>query len=350
MPVPAIITMTEELKSKRKREKKDKKKGKLQAEKEEKESEVVTPPQPNDEEEPINPDQREAGEHESSKASKRRKTNGKESREERQKKRKECMDQVPKVDGHGIAYTKLQLRRMSKRVARGLDPIESEQEVRERLRREAELKREEAAELAGMDYNEGGDNANDPGESDTQERVEEEDGDDGRENQVDKETSPPVVKISKRSKLVPPDYTCQACQNKHKPSHWIYDCPDKVRMPGTNHVAKKAKGLHDPDARKLFVSGLPFEAKVKDIKAIFVSCGKLAHCKLIKFADTGRCKGQALLAFATEEAAEKALALDGSTLDNMPSKKGDVSKEPSKKELKLQVMRALNRAQTRKKQ
>jgi hypothetical protein len=296
---------------------------------------------------------------------KREKSGGDEAEEKRSKKRKEreaLLSQVPETDEHGIAYSKLQRRRMMKRVKRGLPPVPTQEEEEERLKQEAQLKKEEEEELAGMMYHDN--------------RAGSEDDDEDMENQEEEEDDSPAVDIHnaddddapepvetrhddksyesdkkkrKRAKEVPADYVCQACKNKHEPIHWIYDCPDKVTVRGTNKVSKSTKGIHDPDEKKVFVSGLPFEAKRKDVDALFASCGKLVQCKLLTFPDTGRCKGQAYLTFDTAESAKKAVALNGTTIDaavNEATKKGETGK--ARTELKLKVTKMLNRVATKK--
>lgn len=273
---------------------------------------------------------------------KKRKREKKESRDERKQQRKELMKKVPKVDEHGIKYTKIELRRMRKRVARGLDPIETEEEARERMRNEKQLQREEEAELSGMVYrkeqNDNDKQLDDQEQEQTLEPVAEKEQSNDKPEQ---EESP--AKKKKRSKPVPGDYVCQAC--KKPGDHWIYDCPQKVRMPGTNQVSKRNRGLNAPDSRKVFLSGLPFEAKYKDVTGLLASCGKVVHCKLLKFPDTGRCKGQALVAFETEEQAKTALTLSGTMIDSLGDKK-----EPLKRPLKLSVSKVKSRAETKRTQ
>jgi hypothetical protein len=275
------------------------------------------------------------------------------------------------VDEHGIAYTKLQIKRMLKRVKQGLNPVPTEEEERQRLRNEAQLRREEEAELAGMmfkreddrDEEKEGDDSDNDGEN------EEESGDDNADSEGDqgegdgsgnektennsvKGDQQPPKKKSKRSKPVPPDYTCMACSNKHTPVHWIYDCPDKKTMKGINNKRKKERGIHEPDSRKVFVSGLPFEIKVTDVQQIFNGCGEVVSCKLLKFNDTGRCNGQAYVSFKTDEAASKAIKLSGTMVNNTEddSKKKKKSKDASatkRRELKLKISRVLNRRKTK---
>ena len=294
----------------------------------------------------------------------------KKSLKDKKKAKAELMAKVPQKDEHGISYTKIQIRRMMKRVKRGLPPLETEAEERERRRQDAVMRKEEELELADMLYkkeeeetpkdddssrDKGSDNEEDDGSDG------ESDGDDAsitreedEDNVVIKSPQPPKKK-SKRSKPVPKDYVCSACQNKHPEPHWIYDCPDKVTMRGTNQKKKKLRGLHDPDPKKVFVSGLPFDAKEKDVQAMFQACGKVASCRLIKFEDTGRCKGQAYITFDSEKGAGEALKISGTTIDasagssdKKKKKKSDAS--PSKrKELKIKVSKVLNRKVTTRK-
>jgi RNA recognition motif. (a.k.a. RRM, RBD, or RNP domain) len=301
------------------------------------------------------------------KKEKRKRDGDRDDREDkRAKKRIEkeaLLSQVPETDEHGISYSKLQRRRMMKRVKRGLPPVPTPEEEEERLRQEAQLKREEEEELAGMLYNkrksysddEEEDQDDDDGGPDieienSQDENPEDEADIGEAQKRNEKSSDPEKKKRKRAKEVPVDYICQACKNKHQPVHWIYDCPDKVTIRGTNKVSKSTKGIHDPDEKKVFVSGLPFEAKRKDVEALFSSCGKLVQCKLLTFPDTGRCKGQAYLTFDSQESAKKAVALNGTTIDN----KADDDKKPkgekgnSRTELKLKVTKMLNRIATKK--
>ena len=250
-----------------------------------------------------------------------------------------------------------------KRMKRGLPPVPTEQEERERIRNEAEMRRVDEAEFAGLVYqneNErgaagvGGEEGDESSEERTEGSVEgsqayEVESSKGVTSEVTCETA--VPKKAKRSKPVPSDYVCQACRNRIKPAHWIYDCSMKVTIRGRNQKKKKLRGIHEPDSKKLFVSGLPFDVKPADVIRLFNSCGKVLNCKLIKFGDTGRCNGQAYVSFDSEEATSKALKLSGTIIDNGSDdslkKSGGKSSEPAKrKQLKLKVSKAVNRRAT----
>lgn len=256
------------------------------------------------------------------------------------------MAELPKVDENGISYTKQQLRRMRKRVTRGLNPIETPAEENDRKVREAQLKREEEAELAGLivakDKTPIRQEVGDKESSDEEEETAKDassDQEDEEEEEASKAASP---KKKKRNKEVPLDYVCSACKNETKPAHWIYDCPKKKTVRGTNQKSKKLRGLHDPSDNKLFVSGLPFEATVGSVKSLFEKKSGITptFVKLVKFKDSERCKGQAYVSFATASAAKEARELDGTLIPNT------TKPESRKKDLKLTVGKVLNRSAT----
>ena len=269
-------------------------------------------------------------------------------------------EQLPKTDEDGIAYTKLQVRKMLKRVKRGLTPIPTKQEEQELKRQEAETRKEEEAEFAGLadslvsqnkdredDGQDSDDDNNDDAGAHEQTKVPKHD---ATKHNADQQTR----KRKKRSKPVPDDYVCQACKNEHAPKHWIYDCPNKVTIKGTNHISKKLRGIHSPDDRKVFVSGLSFDMRKRDVELLFQDCGTIVHCKLLTFPDTGRCKGQAYVTFEDESSAKKAMKLSGTVLpgDDIESKSSKSKKKktespPKRKELKLKVTKVLNRTQTK---
>ena len=300
------------------------------------------------------------------KSTKEREDGTRKTREERRAEKAALMELVPKVDDDGTTYTKLQIRRMMKRVKRGLPPVPTEEEMREMRKRETTMKREEEDELAGLIYTrddkvkaKNDDESQDEPQDNVYEHDEEGDNHhDGDDNDNDQSFDEKLVvpqsnsrKRKQRNKPVPEDYVCLACQNTHKPAHWIYDCPEKVTVKGTNHVSKKLRGIHAPDSRKVFVSGLAFTMKKRDVEELFRECGKITSVKLFTFKDTGRCKGQAFITFETDESAKKAIKLSGTTITNDEQKatnKGDKKDEsPKRKELRLKVTRKLSRAVTK---
>merc|ERR1712166_38409 len=158
----------------------------------------------------------------------------------------------------------------------------------------------------------------------------------------------------------------QPVKNRNTPAHWIYDCPDKITVRGANQKKKKDRGVHDPDSKKVFVSGLPFEANAKKVEDFFSTthnCGIVSCVGLIKFDDSKRCNGQAYVTFNTDEGAKLALELTGITINaaelssdvNDAKKKKKNSKEGEessdvvvkRKELKLKVSKVRGRNETK---
>eukprot|EP00581_Thalassiosira_minuscula_P028295 CAMPEP_0183752890 /NCGR_PEP_ID=MMETSP0739-20130205/2605_1 /TAXON_ID=385413 /ORGANISM="Thalassiosira miniscula, Strain CCMP1093" /LENGTH=422 /DNA_ID=CAMNT_0025989299 /DNA_START=38 /DNA_END=1306 /DNA_ORIENTATION=+ len=320
---------------------------------------------------------------------------------ERLAKKTDILSQIPTVDPEtGIPYSKIQLRRMKRRVKNGLAPIATEEEEREiRAREKRERLEEEALYASGTtaneDENENAADANDNADeddvdnddekesndrTDQEDEVEEarevepkedEEGTTSEEPKPKKKNHNPPSKNTPRSKPVPPDYVCMACNNElpdFKP-HWIYDCPIKKTRKGCNQVAKRLRGLHDPPSRKVFVSGLPFDCNEGSVKRFFEesmleksrgdgAVAELVHCKLLKFEDSQRCKGTAFLTFDSDEGAKLALTLNGSNWKEVeePGTKSKTSKKNKKKmdvgegknkELKLKVTKVLNRHVTK---
>lgn len=296
------------------------------------------------------------------------------SRKAKRMEKEELLAKVPKVNEDGIKYTKIQIKRMLKRVKRGLHPVPTEEEERERLRDEAQMRREDEAEFAGLLYQKEEENAalDENEDEEEEDQHQQEQNDEFRNDDVegsidasqaneqgslkgvneDMKSETLVSKQAKRLKPVPPDYVCQACNNSTKPAHWIYDCSMKVTVRGRNQKKKKLRGINQPDSRKLFVSGLPFDTKSADVAGLFKACGNVVTCKLIKFGDTGRCNGQAYVSFDTDEAASKALKLSGTMIDNgsddAAKKKGGKASDAAtkRKQLKLKVSKTVNRRAT----
>lgn len=280
----------------------------------------------------------------------------KELRKRKKEEKQALLSKVPTVDQDGIAYTKIQIKRMMKRVKRGLDPVPTEEEEREILRARKAEEKETELEMADMLFRKedvNGDREDDIEDQsgDENESVDVDITDDEEEDKSKKDVSAArhLIKKKARSKPVPNDYVCSACKNAHSPAHWIYDCPDKLYQPGTNQKKKSLRGIHESSAKKVFVSGLPFDATIKSVTDYFendLKCGKVENCKLLTFEDTKRCKGQGFITFETELAAANALKKNG-TVMNMSSQKGQNSKGIRTKELRLGVKNVVNRALTK---
>lgn len=61
------------------------------------------------------------------------------------------------------------------------------------------------------------------------------------------------------------------------------------------------------EARGIFVSGLNFEARAKEVEALFSQAGPITKCDLPKNPSTGKLKGNAMIQYASAASAQKAI-------------------------------------------
>ena len=69
------------------------------------------------------------------------------------------------------------------------------------------------------------------------------------------------------------------------------------------------------DKNKLFIGGLPWSVTSDSLKELFSVYGEITDAVVISDRDTGRSKGFGFVTFATAEAAQKALEMDGKTIE-----------------------------------
>ena len=65
---------------------------------------------------------------------------------------------------------------------------------------------------------------------------------------------------------------------------------------------------------KLYVGNFPFSVDEAQLRELFSDYGDISELAMITDRETGRSKGFAFITFATQQAAEKALELDGKDL------------------------------------
>ncbi|XP_011099595.1 protein gar2 isoform X2 [Sesamum indicum] len=85
---------------------------------------------------------------------------------------------------------------------------------------------------------------------------------------------------------------------------------------------------------KVYVGGIPYYSTEDDIRSYFEGCGTITNVDCMKFPDTGKFRGIAIMTFKTEAAAKRALALDGSDMGGLflkiqPFKSAKVNKVPN---------------------
>ncbi|CAI0443058.1 unnamed protein product [Linum tenue] len=67
-------------------------------------------------------------------------------------------------------------------------------------------------------------------------------------------------------------------------------------------------------ATKVYVGGIPYYSTEDDIRSFFDSCGTITEIDCMKFPDSGKFRGIAIINFKTDAAAKRALDLDGADM------------------------------------
>ncbi len=69
------------------------------------------------------------------------------------------------------------------------------------------------------------------------------------------------------------------------------------------------------DNNKLFVGSLPWSINNDSLRELFAQYGEITDAVVIMDRDSGRSKGFGFVTFTTEEAAQKALEMDGKEVE-----------------------------------
>ncbi|KAL6980479.1 hypothetical protein U1Q18_022117 [Sarracenia purpurea var. burkii] len=70
-------------------------------------------------------------------------------------------------------------------------------------------------------------------------------------------------------------------------------------------------------AKKVYVGGIPYYSTEDDIRSYFEGCGSITEVDCMKFPESGKFRGIAIINFKTEAAVKRALALDGSDMGGL---------------------------------
>ncbi|XP_057487473.1 phragmoplastin interacting protein 1-like [Actinidia eriantha] len=70
-------------------------------------------------------------------------------------------------------------------------------------------------------------------------------------------------------------------------------------------------------ATKIYVGGIPYYSTEDDIRSYFEGCGTITEVDCMKFPESGKFRGIAIINFKTEAAAKRGLALDGSDMGGL---------------------------------
>ncbi|KAK4393650.1 protein gar2 [Sesamum angolense] len=108
-----------------------------------------------------------------------------------------------------------------------------------------------------------------------------------------------------------------------------FSVADTVNIPNANDNRREVEL-----SSKVYVGGIPYYSTEDDIRSYFEGCGTITNVDCMKFPDTGKFRGIAIMTFKTEAAAKRALALDGSDMGGLflkiqPFKSAKVNKLPN---------------------
>ncbi|KAJ0892548.1 putative transcription factor interactor and regulator CCHC(Zn) family [Helianthus annuus] len=90
----------------------------------------------------------------------------------------------------------------------------------------------------------------------------------------------------------------------------------QVETQTQTHTSKEDESI----CTKIYVGGIPYYSTVDDIQSFFEGCGSIIDIDCLKFPETGKFNGIAMISFRTEAAAKRALALDGSDMGGLSLK------------------------------
>lgn len=89
-----------------------------------------------------------------------------------------------------------------------------------------------------------------------------------------------------------------------------------VSEPIQIHTSKEDASI----STKVYVGGIPYYSTVDDIRSFFEGCGSITEIDCLKFPETGKFNGIAMISFRTEAATKRALSLDGSDMGGLSLK------------------------------
>jgi nucleolin len=93
------------------------------------------------------------------------------------------------------------------------------------------------------------------------------------------------------------------------------EVPQERKKTGRNAAQVNAKvPEHPPGCKTVFLGRCPYEIDDDAVYKLFEKCGEIAEIRWVMDKTTGEFKSCGFVDFTTEEAAKKAIVLDGTTL------------------------------------
>lgn len=111
-------------------------------------------------------------------------------------------------------------------------------------------------------------------------------------------------------------------QKTNKKNEEVNKGVDAVNEESTEKLVPETVKTNDSQAitdaaTKVYVGGIPYYSTEDDICSYFDSCGSITEVDCMKFPESGKFRGIAIINFKTEAAAKRALAMDGSDMGGL---------------------------------
>ncbi|XP_052205953.1 phragmoplastin interacting protein 1 [Diospyros lotus] len=107
-------------------------------------------------------------------------------------------------------------------------------------------------------------------------------------------------------------------KNKNKKGKKVEKSANERSEQGLVETIKASDGQETGEVtRKVYVGGIPYYSTEDDIRSYFESCGTIIDVDCMKFPESGKFRGIAIISFKTEAAAKRALAFDGSDMGGL---------------------------------
>ncbi|BBN69471.1 phragmoplastin interacting protein 1, partial [Prunus dulcis] len=134
------------------------------------------------------------------------------------------------------------------------------------------------------------------------------------ENEVVKEEAKRPKKKNKKKKKKKNKKRKKEAKNEEEKKDGELGSEEQSVKETNNNSDGKRTGMF---LQKVYVGGIPYYSTEDDIRSYFESCGTITEVDCLRFPDSGKFRGIAIISFKTEAAAKRALALDGAEMGEL---------------------------------
>ncbi|GMH11547.1 hypothetical protein Nepgr_013388 [Nepenthes gracilis] len=136
-------------------------------------------------------------------------------------------------------------------------------------------------------------------------------GDDGKDgNDVKREAEKPMKKEKKKKK--------KTMKKKAKEEQKKRSIAENPTSAGDAEESNNLNSQENGEVfNKVYVGGIPYYSTEDDIRSYFDHCGSITDVDCMKFPESGKFRGISIISFKTEEAAKRALTLNGADMGGL---------------------------------